>query len=66
MNNHPYGTPILPDGAAQDLLRAMTGHAPQEPSDDQIRERELALSYLRADYVACSRNLYELVSSLTR
>ena len=64
MTNHPYEEATLPTAAARDLLHAATGNTPRELTDSQIRERELALSYLRADYVACSRKLYELKASL--
>lgn len=55
----------LPVDAARELLRAATGDAAYALSESQIRERELALSYLRADYVACSSRLFELSTSLT-
>lgn len=55
----------LPVDAARELLRAATGDAAYALSERQIRERELALSYLRADYVACSSRLFELSASLT-
>lgn len=65
MTNHPYEEATLPTAAARDLLRAACGTATGEPTESQLREHELALSYLRADYVACSRRLYELSASLT-